>query len=152
MATNVNASEFIRAVDDFANSIPGTVDEIVKKLAIDTFSGIVEKTPFDTGTAKRSWNIAVGRADPSVPEKAKDDDDDDDDVGGDSLKSQIELLKQASAISALSGYKASTGQFIWITSNLNYIIYLEGGSSTQAPEGMVSTTLQEVKAALEAQL
>ncbi len=35
-------------------------------------------------------------------------------------------------------------QIVYIANNVNYIIYLEDGTSKQAPEGMVAITMQEL--------
>ena len=34
---------------------------------------------------------------------------------------------------------------VWLSNNLDYILFLEEGSSRQAPQGMVAVTVQELR-------
>ena len=82
---------------------------------------MVLKTPVDTGRARSNWNAGVNNVDPSV-----------------SPARDVTVLERAKAIiSQLKG-----GDSYFITNNVDYIKYLEEGSSDQAPEGMVAITLR----------
>lgn len=95
-------------------------DVVVRKVALQVYAGVTKKTPVDTGRARANWNMSVGSVDYSVDEEA--------------TKVQRPALKKG------DGEKA-----IYITNNLPYIQVLEEGSSTQAPNGMVEVTLNEVR-------
>jgi len=130
-------TEFGRGLDRFVRKLGVDVNALKRKLAFDIFSGIIAKTPVDTGRARGSWNINYGEPDTSVPPK---------DAEGKS-KSQA----TAAAISKLSRFKDDSNPYsaIYITSSLPYIEPLENGSSDQSPNGMVALTLEEVQTFLD---
>jgi hypothetical protein len=93
--------------------------------------GIVPMTPIDNGPARASWRVSVGSKPSGEGSKSPD----------------------------LAGLQP--GQIVWISSRLPYILTLEyggypdpptsgsgktvGGYSTQAPQGMVRVTFEELK-------
>ncbi len=97
-----------------------SVDVVARKVALEVYSGITEKTPVDTGRAKANWNLSVGRPNLSVNMTAR-------------TPKQGQLKKGE-----------GLGN-IWIANNLPYISALENGHSKQAAQGMVAITLAEVK-------
>lgn len=129
-------------------------------------SGVVLKTPVDTGRARSSWNVSIGQPDESVPAERQRR------ASGESeTASAIQERKRAAAQASL--VRLAPYQTVWITSALPYIGVLEfggypkevkvgswdrklkrfviksaGGFSKQAPRGMVRITVQEILAAL----
>ena len=80
----------------------------------------------DTGRAKGNWNIGLSNIDYTVNENA------------------------TSSVKGQAGYEnlpreGAGNKVIYITNNLPYINVLENGSSKQAPNGMVSLTMQDVQ-------
>jgi len=123
MAAKVDVSKFNAAVKAFAASVPNDLLlTFQKKLALEVLSGIVKATPVDTGRARGNWQLDIG----IVPTGT---------VNGVSDPTQVELAK----LSALRPF-----QVIFITNNLDYIEFLEEGSSRQAPNGMIAITLARV--------
>ena len=100
---------------------------IVKKIIIDFFSHVVERTPVDTGRAAASWQFGQS-SEPlgEVPEGE--------------YKARLESI--------VSGYVAeimNARHGVWFISNhLKYIEALEVGWSKQAPHGMVALSLREL--------
>ncbi len=125
-----NTHEFDAKLTDFARRIKVAPEKVVKKISFQLFRRIIEKTPVDTGRARASWNIAIGRTDLTVaPEGTHQSN-----PGGLSAK----------ANQVLAGYGAD-GRLpvVIISNNLPYIVELEKGSSKQAPVGMVALSVQE---------
>ena len=119
----------------------------MRKLAFDILRGVMEKTPVDTGRARGSWRLTVGRASDWQGLKKGPDDKKPDGAeivpiqgsGGDA-----KVIERASAaLAAMRPY-----QTIWITNNVPYILRLENGWSDQAPNGMVTLTLAEARTML----
>jgi len=79
------------------------------------------KTPVDTGRARGNWQLTID--DPAVLEKYSDR----------PIEEGMATLKTLGIF-----------QVVFITNNVPYIVYLEKGSSSQAPNGMVEITLQEL--------
>jgi len=115
---------FNKDLKKFSTTMDLSLGVVVKKVSLDMFAGVIRKTPVDTGRARSSWNIAVGKPDLSVAP-----------VGGASQKSSN---SKAAAFDNPDPYSK-----VFITNNLDYIEFLEQGSSKQAPLGMVKVTVLE---------
>ncbi len=112
------------------------IDVLLKNIVFDVFDGVVSNTPVDTGRARGSWNIGIGAIDPKVlPAKKK---------GARPYPLQTAYRRN---FGRAAGMNQNT--VAYISNSLPYIIYLEEGTSDQAPAGMVKLTLQELKIALE---
>ena len=105
---------------------------IVKKVVIDAYARIVDRTPVDTGRARASWQFGINtEPQGKVPE-------------GD-YRSQIAGIVAEN----VSEIEAAPTAVWFIANNLDYIEALEAGWSKQAPAGMVSLTLREIARQLE---
>ncbi|WP_115746919.1 HK97 gp10 family phage protein [Escherichia coli] len=110
----------------WAGQLDNQLDVVLQKVAIEILSRIVEKTPVDSGRARANWQVSLN----VVPGGY--DDDAFDKSGGTAIsKGQAEALK------------AQAEDSVYIVNNAPYILKLEEGSSTQAPSGMVTITVQE---------
>ncbi len=98
-----------------------------KKISIDVLTGVTLATPVNLGRARGNWILSVGSFS-NTPVDIND-------VTG---KSTI-----STGLGNLS--KLRPFQVVFITNNVEYILVLEGGSSSQAPEGMVSMTLNSIR-------
>lgn len=167
-----------RALQSFGGDIKRFSDKIgvkfevaLKRLALEIYAAVTEKTPVDTGRARASWNISRGTIDYTVwPEREKSIvDDRPGGIGEDgftSRKNQTFLSPRGQtwvrgvAANKMAHFKGAKlvargpagsifiSEPVFITNNLHYVIYLEHGSSKQAPQGMVAVTLAEVEAGL----
>jgi len=54
-------------IDLIMDGLDITVAEARNKITLDFFTGVVFRTPVDTGIAKHSWNISILRPDKRVP-------------------------------------------------------------------------------------
>lgn len=127
-----NLKSFQRAVDRFSRTVPAAkVNLMQRKLALQALRGLVHKTPIDTGRARGNWQTTT-----ATPAEGA--------IGGITRKGQSvsssPIEKGSVAIRAAQPFGV-----IWISNNLPYIEALEDGSSTQAPNGMLATTLSELR-------
>lgn len=103
---------------------------LVRRISLEVFSRVVRKTPVDTGRARASWQISAGKINPAVaPEGFS---------GGEAGAEAVVASKMATEA------KGDTS-VVYITNSLPYAVELERGSSKQAPNGMVATTIQEIQ-------
>ena len=134
-----DAADFTLQLGKVAEVQGMRIDTVKKLLAFKLYAMIVQRTPVDTGRARAAWNIAVNAADTSVPperEKTKGAD-------GKTLNSGGDLTgEEAGKNGAL--LDSDLLDPIFITNSLDYIQYLEGGSSKQAPAGMVMLSVQAI--------
>lgn len=112
-----------------------------KKIALDLLKGVTEKTPVDTGRARGGWQLTINQIPsgelefsavnktsgkrtkaPSLSE-----------AGQDQFNANVQELAKLKPFSV-----------VYISNNVSYITYLENGTSSQAPSGMVLLTLQEL--------
>lgn len=127
---------FERDLDKFAASLNIGVEQVVKKIALDVFTGVVRKTPVDKGRARASWVIGVERP-LNSPE-----------LSTDKTFSAAEAAQFANLeLAELSRLKPF--DTVFISNSLPYIEALEDGHSKQAPQGMVAVTLSEVERDLD---
>jgi hypothetical protein len=102
-------------------------DNVVKKVAIDVMTSVVNKSPVDTGRFRGNWQIGIGAVNGET-DSAED-------------KSGNNAINKAQ--SKLIGFKS--GRTIFISNSLPYAQRLENGYSKQAPLGMVRLTVIETK-------
>jgi hypothetical protein len=111
----------------FAEKAGKNANQKVQKICLDLVSGIVLKTPVDTGRARANWQTSIGNPLNSTIETT-------DPGGGKTISAAISDTSKAS------------GNIFWITNNLPYIYRLEyEGWSKQAPRGMARLTIEEVR-------
>ncbi len=104
-----NLAEFNNSIKEFSDRTGIGIKEIARKVALDAFRSVIEKTPVDTGWARNSWRFREGKPNLTVPKKPK---------------------GKARARNAVPP-KAASGKkdfpVYYITNNLHYIKYLEAG-------------------------
>jgi len=127
MSNAANIQAFNVDLDQFAKKLNVKLETAVQRLALDAFNRLTKRTPVDTGRARASWTIATGKASDRIPGEGKQ-----------------EPKGDASAAASIDGTEQ-----VFITSALDYMKYLEKGSSKQAPVGMVAITLAEIEAEIE---
>lgn len=126
--TAVTQAEIGKVMDDLAKQIDLDVLTVLRKVAFDLLTKIVEKTPVDTGRARSSWKVGIGR---SANANATE---------GPVTSRGATLAKGEEKINSLRLPKK-----IYITSNLPYMEALENNHSGQAPKGMIEISLAETK-------
>ena len=114
-----------KEVDTFVKDlVPEKIVLLQKKLSFQALTLIVKKTPVDTGRARGNWQVTIDFA----PINSIDN------------TSIAEVFSKANTeLSKLKPF-----QNVYITNNVEYVIYLEEGSSSQAPYGMVAISIQEL--------
>ena len=105
------------------------IDLVVRKIALDIFSRVIQKSPVDTGRFKSNWMCAVG----SIPT-------------GTTLA--IDVTAVVTRVEAVA-LGAKAGDVIYLVNNLPYARRLEYGHSKQAPAGMVRLTIAEFNAIVD---
>lgn len=121
---------FTLQVEKFAKKAEMNAVQIMRLTTLYMFVSIIKRTPVDTGRARGSWTTSVY----TMPSTYNDDND----------KSGSKALTAA----ALSAEAWNGTGSIFIVSNVDYITYLEDGSSDQAPNGMVAMTVAEFQEAV----
>ena len=122
----------------YAQARKEQIKDVQKSFAFKLYSGIVQKTPVDTGRARGNWNVEVGKDDTSTSER----------------KTQQYHSKDDMP-------DPNDDESIFISNNLPYIYKLEYGGygkdgksngsktvdgfSRQAPSGMVGVTLAKAQ-------
>jgi len=119
-------STFKLDVSKFIEKTSETADAEVRKICLDLLTGIVLKTPVDTGRARANWFTSIGSPSINVTEST-------DPSGSSTIANSLTAISKA------------TGDILWITNNLPYIYRLEfEGWSRQAPAGMVRVTVNDI--------
>ena len=101
---------------------------VAKKITIELFSRVIEKSPVDTGRFRANWNCSIGSPDLSTSEST--------DPSGSGAISKV--------TSTVVSYTLND-QSVFLTNNLPYAERLENGWSKQAPNGMVRLSVMEIQ-------
>ena len=108
----------------------GRTDTVVKKVMLEAFSKVVQKSPVDSGRLRANWTASIGNYS-KTPTASLD------------LSGSATIGKIAADVAVMN----IGGQTIFLTNALPYAHRIEyEGWSKQAPAGMVRTTLAEVSA------
>lgn len=118
---------FTLGLNDFIRKTNANADQVVRQSTMSLLSGVVRRSPVDTGRFRGNWQVAI--AQPATGQLSRDD------------KSGSATVQ--AGLSVVAGAKA--GGVIWITNNLPYARRLENGWSDQAPAGMVRLTVNEYR-------
>jgi hypothetical protein len=124
-------SLFTAQIAAFVEKANGNIDLVVRKVALEMFSRVIQKSPVDTGRFKGNWQVAIG----SIPDGTLQLDD----------KAGTATMAKVTAVAL----QLEAGQVIYLVNNLPYAQALEYGHSKQAPQGMVRLTIAEFNAAVE---
>jgi len=118
------AEEFNGLLDEFVKDlVPREVRNTQRRVALDVLNRIVMKTPVRTGRARSNWQTSIGSAPESV------------------VWLEDPVKTGEIVLGSLPVYS-----IVFLTNNVPYIIYLEDGTSKQAPNGMVALSFEEMKA------
>lgn len=132
--------EFTADLKALSEALNVTVATCLRRTALQVHTGVVLKTPVDTGRARGSWGISVGQpGDYVLPEGNY--------GGAEAVEVARQQQRNLAQVTEENPY-----QVVWVYNNLPYIEALENGHSQQAPNGMVVLTLAEVEAEIDAQL
>lgn len=135
MTSPVEVKKFQLDLSRFAETAGDRAEIAIRKIALDLFTAIVRRTPVDTGRARSSWTLGIDKAITTVAPKSK------------AKTGAGTATKRALAHTAkLSKYRI--GQSIFIVNNLEYIVFLEDGTSDQAPFGMVKVAIADIQTAI----
>ena len=131
-------STFKLDISKFIDKTSKTADAQVRKICLDLLTGIVLKTPVDTGRARANWFTSIGSPTSGTIN-----------FDADAGRGVAAPNQSAASIDAISKGSAAiakaTGNVLWITNNLPYIYRLEfEGWSRQAPAGMVRVTINDI--------
>ncbi len=121
-------AQFNREIDEFTKKeLPKNIVALQKKVVLEALRRLVMRTPVDTGRARGNWQVTIDNpTDSQLDQTDKD--------GNETIK------KGLAAISNLPAYRV-----VWISNNVDYIEFLEDGSSEQAPNGMLAITIEELR-------
>lgn len=118
-------------MDRLSRQIPVGVKSMVKKTVLAIDQVLVTSTPVDTGRARSNWVVGTGPSTRAIDAYAPGE-------GGSTAGENAQAaLRQARAF--LDSTDATT---IYISNDLDYIEYLNQGTSAQAPAGFIEEAVQ----------
>ena len=116
---------FSAQIAEFVAKAKENSDLVVRKVALEMFSRVIQKSPVDEGRFKSSWVVAIN----SIPTH---------DPGTIDKSGAPSFARVNAEVAALKA-----GTVITMCSNLSYSRRLEYGWSKQAPSGVVRITVVE---------
>ena len=106
-------------------ALEGFVEDVMKKVTVETTANLIEDTPVDLGWARANWVPQIGEPRTTVVGTPNDV------TSGPQERGITEVITQ---------YKMNKGS-IYITNNVPYIGRLNDGSSQQAPTAFVQSAI-----------
>lgn len=125
---------FDAGLEQFAKVLDIAPRVVMRRIVLDVHTRITNRTPVATGRAKASWDVKNGTPSNFIPPIT------------------VGKVNPASAAGKdVSNQIASiTGTMpVYITTAIDYMKYLENGSSQQAPAGMVRISMAEIEIEIE---
>lgn len=98
-----------------------------KRIALEALRRLVNRTPVDTGRARGGWQVRQTIA-------SENDNGNIDTGGGSTITAGLSIINRV---------RIPFGVIV-IFNNVEYIVFLEEGSSSQAPQGMVALTILDL--------
>lgn len=135
-------------INKFITKTTKNAEAKVRVICLDLLTGIVLKTPVDTGRARANWQATINTPASGTKQFSGD--------KGSAISAPSRSAASNKAIGeAQAAIKQAPGNILWITNNLPYITALEyglykngpktvGGYSKQAPSGMVRITIDDM--------
>ncbi len=115
----------MNAFDELADFLDDDLDQQTRKYAISVNNNLVQSTPRDTGRAKGDWQVGFDTAPTGNTDTL-------DYSGG------LTIAKNTMEIASMNGNYGD----IYIVNNLPYIVPLDEGSSEQATNGFVNSSIR----------
>lgn len=134
-----SSNTFAGQLEDFKNFCIERADQIYYELVIAITNRIIDKSPVDTGRFKANWQYSVNAYGVNSLNQY--------DISGMGpyglgLEESYSRVDAKSDMRAeINGNRPKMGDTVYIYNNLIYSVPLEYGWSTQAPNGVVRTTL-----------
>ena len=119
-----------RQVRVIAGQLGGLTERAVRAISLEVTANLIEATPVDTGWARANWVPAIGVSRDSPVNTRPDA----------SLVS-AQVAKQQAGMASLGGYRLASGP-VFVSNNVPYIVFLNEGSSRQAPAAFVQAAIQ----------
>lgn len=125
---------FAADITRFVRKTQLSADVVLRKIALDAYSGLLRRSPVLTGRFRANWRVAINVVDTSTSSGTSR-------AAPASPPDGEELARAASKIQT-----AKFGDTIHLSNSLPYAGRLEQGWSKQAPNGVLNETLRELKA------
>lgn len=126
MSNAANIRAFRRDLTEVARELRIDVATVAVKIALDLHAKISARTPVDTGRARASWDIKEGGPSDFKPPEGS-----------------------YSGPNPVDSASLKGTDVIFVTSAVEYMEFLEAGSSKQAPAGMVDVAIAEVSVEID---
>ena len=135
-----NIREFELQVDRAVAESEKRFTQFKAQVAADGASGVISKSPVDTGFLVNSWTVSAGDVTLGAGAVASSD--------NQSLsESEAESLRQSNASAARGAAQvaARAADVITIANGANYAVFIEEGAAGRSPQPMVAPTLAELR-------
>lgn len=119
-----------KSLSGFAREVEAEQNKRLRATALQALSGVIERSPVDTGAFRGNNSVSVGQPDRGY------DLDSQDRSGSEALGNGMRII----------GRVTKAFDVIYIQNNLPYAEQLENGSSTQAPAGVYAITFDNLRA------
>lgn len=121
---------FSADISRFVQKTKIRAEVVVRKICLIGLTGVVEKTPVDTGRCRGNWRVSINKVDLTT------------DYLFAASREGASTTSISRGIPVVNS--ARLGDSVWITNNVHYASLLEVGHSKQAPSGMLRVTWVEL--------
>lgn len=118
------------------------VDALIRRVVLAADEAAVTATPVDTGRARANWIVSIGSPSAEIVNPV---------TSGERGSGAREAANTQAALDQAGDvlFVRPRGASVVITNNVEYITYLNDGTSRQAPHGMLPAALKAAEAVLK---
>ena len=124
MALNSTLFTFDAELKAYAEVLDAKIEAVLKLIVLDIYNRLIDANPVDTGHSQANWRIALDEPDDAIR-------------NGASGKQPPNLTE------------FPAGRDIFVTNPVDYVQWLNEGTSKQAPAGFIQIALAQVEAKVD---
>ena len=113
-------SETRRTIENLEDFVSGLMVDLTNSI----HGRLFESNPVDTGFSQSNWLASIGESIDSP-------------VG---IRDSVDMTSWRTLLADINGYDINQGS-IFITNSVDYVVFLDQGSSLQAPQGFVRQSI-----------
>ena len=126
--------QFRADIERLCQELDASIPKLIKLIALDIANMVVEGNPVDTGYSRSQWRIGINAPDTTVsgtrPRNAK--------------GQYTTITAPQLDITRLS--QLSPNDHVFVTNSVDYVQFLEEGTSQQAPNGFIRLSVAQAEA------
>jgi hypothetical protein len=131
----------------FAESIDAKVQDAIRRIVIELFNRFTFENPVDTGYSQSNWRISINEPDTTVSNPPTSQERDANKGKKGWINNALGAdLSEIVGLTTIGIGRVESGDSVYVTNSVDYVRYLNEGTSKQAPSGWIQIAIAQVVA------